>query len=113
MTPGQQDLDNAYSILLGDLNQAYWAADSMDVKDQLYGIIEIVTSLITQLVATDLETRNAAYDALLARVGTVNKELKTLQEQINSLINRISTAAAIVSDIAKVLSVAATVFPAA
>jgi hypothetical protein len=108
-----QDLNNAYSALLGDLKEAYWAADSMDVKDQLYGVIEIVTNLITQLVATDLETRDAAYEALLAQVGTVNKELKTLQEQISSLINRISTAATIVSDIAKVLSVAATAFPAA
>jgi peptidoglycan hydrolase CwlO-like protein len=108
-----QDLNNAYSALLSELNQAYWAADSMDVKDQLYGIIEIVTGLITQLDATDLETRDAAYDALLAQVGTVNKELKTLQGQINSLINRISTAATIVSGIAKVLSVAAEVFPTA
>lgn len=111
MTAEQQNLSDAYSVLLGDLNQAYWAADSLDEKDRLYAIIEVVTNLRTQLVAADFATRNAAYDALKAQVGSVNNELKTLQSQIKELINRISTAAAIVSDIAQVLSVAARVFP--
>lgn len=109
--PTAQDLINAYSDLLGDLNEAYWAASSLDVKDKLYAIIEIVTSLITQLVATDLASRNAAYAALVAQVAAVNKKLDALQQQINSMISRINTAATIVSDIAKVLSVVARVFP--
>src|SRR5487761_1726872 len=101
--PTAQDLSNAYSALLGDVNDAYWAASNLEVKDQLYGIIEAVTSLITQLVATDLASRDAAYAALVAQVAAVNKKLDALQQQINSMINRINTAATIVSDVAKVL----------
>ena len=111
--PTAQDLSDAYSALLGDLNDAYWAASSLEVKDQLYGIIEAVTSLITQLVAADLASRDAAYAALVAQVAAVNKKLDVLQQQINSMINRINTAATIVSDVAKVLAVAATVIPGA
>jgi len=111
--PAAQDLSNAYSALLRDLNDAYWVASSLEVKDQLYGIIEVVTSLITQLVATDLASRDAAYAALVAQVATVNTKLDALQKQINSMISRINTAATIVSDIAKVLAVAARVIPGA
>lgn len=111
MTPEQQNLSNSYSTLLGDLNQAYWAADSLDEKDQLYSIIEVVTNLITQLNAADLATRDAAYNALKSQVATVNKQLTDLQGKINQLINRISTAAAIISDITQVLTFAAQVFP--
>ena len=111
--PTTQDLSNAYSALLGDLNDAYWAASSLEVKDQLYGIIEAVTSLITQLVATDLASKDAAYAALVGQVAAVNMKLDALQKQVNVMISRIGTAATIVSDIAKVLAVAARVIPAA
>src|ERR1700730_10822783 len=107
--PTAHDLNNAYSDLLDDLNEAYWAASSLEVKDQLYGVIEVVNDVITQLDSTDLESRDAAYAALAAKVTNVNKQLDVLQKQINTIISRINTAATIVSDVAKVLSVAAKV----
>jgi hypothetical protein len=54
--------------------------------------------------------RNGAKSGRLD-VGSVSKQLQTLQEQINKIISRINTAAAIVIDIAKVVSVAAQLFP--
>ena len=105
----QQDLNDAYSSLLFDLNQAYWAAIDVNTKDQLFSYVEAVTNIISQLNATDLASRDAAYTALVQQMTTVNNQLTTLQKQINSLINRISTAATIISDIAKVLTVAAQV----
>jgi septal ring factor EnvC (AmiA/AmiB activator) len=109
--PTKQDLDDAYSDLLDDLNDAYWAASNMDAKDQLYGLTEVVTNLVTQLDATDLSSRNSAYQTLASQIASVNKQLDTLQKQINSLINRINTAAKIVADVAKVASIAAKVVP--
>jgi hypothetical protein len=110
--PTVQDLNDAYSELLNDLNDAYWAASSMDAKDQLYGFIEAITSLVAQLNATDLKSRDAAYSALAVQVASVNKQLDALQKQINSLINRINTVAKIVADVAKVVAIAAKVVPA-
>jgi len=107
----KQDLEDAYSSLLNDLNDAYWAAGDLRAKDQIYGCIEVITAILTQLDAADLENRDATYSALLQQVTTVNKELDDLQQQINSIISRINTAATIVSDVAKVLTVAAKVFP--
>jgi hypothetical protein len=108
----KQPLNNAYAALLQDLNDAYWAANTMDVKDQLYGYIEIVSSAVTQLDATDISSRDVAYAALVANIKDVNNKLGTLQQQINTIISRISTAANIISDIANVLSVTAQLFPA-
>jgi hypothetical protein len=105
----QQDLNDAYSQLLFDLSNAYWAAGDMATKDQLYGYVEVVTNLITQLNATDLTIRDAQYTKASQQINAVNGQLKTLQGQITSLINRISTVSTIVADITKVLTVAAQV----
>jgi peptidoglycan hydrolase CwlO-like protein len=105
-----QALNDAYSQLLDDLNEAYWAASTMDAKDQIMGAIEVVTDVITALDATDLTTRNAEYTALQAQVKSVNDQLQTLQKQINAIISRINTAASIVSDITKAVSAAASLF---
>jgi hypothetical protein len=109
--PSAQDLNNAYSDLLDDLNEAYWAAGTLEVKDQLYGAIEAVSDVISALDAADLQTRDARYASLVANVTNVNKQLGKLQQDINMMISRINTAAAIVSDVAKVVSVAAKVIP--
>lgn len=108
----KQDLHNAYAAVLGDLNDAYWAASDLNTKDRIYGNIEAVSNILTQLDAADIQARDAQYSALVQQVSTVNKSLSDLQQQINTLITRISTAATIASDIAKVVTVAAKVFAA-
>jgi hypothetical protein len=105
----QQDLNDSYSQLLFDLSNAYWAAADMPTKDQLFGYVEVVTNLIAQLNATDLSTRDATYTLTTQQITDVNGKLKILQGQISTIINRITTASTIVSDIAKVLTVAAQV----
>jgi hypothetical protein len=107
----QQDLNDAYSQLLFDLNNAYWAAADMNTKDQIYGYVEVVTNLITQLNAADLTIRDEAYTSISQQVTTVNGQLKTLQQQISTIINRISTVTTILSDITKALTIAAQFFP--
>jgi hypothetical protein len=107
-----QDLNDAYSDLLDHLNDAYWAASSLEAKDQLYGAIEATSDLVTQLEAADLTSRDSKYLTLVANVTNVNKQLETLQGKINSLISRINTSAAIVSDVAKVLALAGKLIPA-
>lgn len=107
----KQDLDDAYSVLLNDLNDAYWAAGDLTAKDQIYGLIEALNAMLTELDAADLESRDAAYAALLQQVTVVNKGLQSLQKQIDSIIKKINTAAAIISDVTKVLTIAAKVLP--
>lgn len=107
----QQNLNDAYSQLLFDLNNAYWAAADMATKDQIYGYVEVVTNLITQLNAADLTARDATYTSLSQQVTTVNGQLKTLQQQISKIISRISTVTTILSDITKAIAVAAQFFP--
>jgi peptidoglycan hydrolase CwlO-like protein len=107
----QQDLNDAYSELLDDLNEAYWAAGTLEAKDKIKGYLDTITDTITALDAADLSLRDTAYDVLNTKVTTVNTQLQMLQNQISSLINRINTAASVVSDISKVVSIAARIFP--
>ena len=104
-------LNEAYSELHDDLNSAYWAASTLAAKDQIKGVLEIVADVITTIDATDLSTRNAAYASLGTEVASVNKQLKTLQKQINGLISDIKTATAVVSGITQAISIAAKMFP--
>jgi len=106
----KQDLEKAYSSLLNDLNEAYWAAGDLQTKDKLYGYIEAITEILANIDATDLENRDAGYSSLLQQVSSVNKELQSLQGQINTIISRINIAATIVSDVTKVVTIATKVF---
>jgi hypothetical protein len=109
--PSGQDLNDAYSQLLNHLNEAYWAAGTTSDREQIKVVMDDVTDVITGLNATDLETRDDAYIALSAHVKTANKQLETLQHDIKGIVSGINTAAAIVSDISTVVSLAAQVFP--
>lgn len=109
ISPSQQ-LNDAYSKLLDDLNDAFWAANTLEAKDQIKGFSEIVTDVITTLDATDLSTRDAQFAAAQTQVTSVNKQLQTLQQQINGIISKINTATAIVSDVTQAISLAAKVF---
>ncbi len=109
--PSAQDLNKAYSDLYDDLNEAFWAAGTLEAKDQIKGFMDEVSEVITALDSADLATRDATFDQLNAQVSTVNKQLQTLQQQINGIISRISTATAIISGITKVVSLAAQAFP--
>ena len=78
----KQDLQGAYSTLLNNLNEAYWAASDLNAKDQVYGCIEAVTEVLAQMDAADLENRDAAYLAVLQQVSTVNKGLNDSSKSI-------------------------------
>jgi len=108
--PSEQDLNDAYSQLLQDLNVAFNAAGNPDDQADLNDLIDMVTDVITQLNSADFSTRDAAFNALGAQVKAANTKLKTLQTQVDGIIGRISTAATIISDITKVASMAAKVF---
>jgi hypothetical protein len=108
--PSPQDLNDAYSELLNDLNAAFFAAADPNDKADLNDLIDMVTDVITGLNAADFSTRDAAFNALGAQVKTANTKLQTLQTQVNGIISKINTAATIVSDITKVAALAAKVF---
>jgi sulfur transfer protein SufE len=108
--PSPQDLNDAYSELLNDLNAAFFAAADPNDKAELNDLIVMVTDVITGLNAADFSTRDAAFNALGAQVKTVNSRLQTLQAQVNRIIGIISTAAKVVAAINEVVNLAAKVF---
>lgn len=108
--PTAQDLNDAYSQLLNDLDTAFFAASLAD-QQQLKPIMDAVTDVITALNAADFSSRDAAFTVLSNQVKKANTQLQTLQQQINGVISRITTAATIVNGITKVVGLAAQAFP--
>ena len=109
--PSAQDLNDAYSQLLNDLQSAFFAAAAPRDKAEINLLIHAVTDVITHLVGVDLAKRDAAFTALSNQVTTVNQRLETVQQQVDGIVSRINSAATIIADITKVVSLAAKVFP--
>jgi hypothetical protein len=110
-TSSSQPLNDVYAKLLDDLNSASFAAKTTDAKEQLGEAARIVAEAVAALDGADLSARNASYDAAKAKVASTNKQLETLQQQIDGIVSKVSTAKAIMSDVAEVVSVTAKLFP--
>src|SRR5277367_5739399 len=94
--PPTKLLNEAYSDLLDDLRSAFFAAGTPnDVKDRIRRTTEMITAVIDDLDVADLSARNAAYARLETNVADVNTQLKTLQEQIDGIVDKINTATSI------------------
>lgn len=101
--PQQGDIYTAYKNLYDSLNDAYWAASTIEAKDRIAGQRDQVYTVIMDLVADDIKSRTADFQALRTKVNDVNKRLKVLSDEIAQLVARVSTANAVVSGIAQVL----------
>ncbi len=103
----QQDVQDAYSDLYDALNDAYWAASTIEGKDLLHGLAEAVYDIDSQLNVADVKSRDDEFKQLTTSVGIVNAKLQTLQTEIDGIVHNISVATSVVNATVKVLSAAA------
>src|SRR5690349_1462458 len=102
----QQDLRDAYFDLYNALNDAYWAASTIEDKDLIHGLAEAAFEIMSDLNAADIKSRNDEYANLTKTVTVVNAKLQTLQDQINSIIHNIGVATSVANAASKVLTFA-------
>ena len=103
MNPTQQDVHDSYGELYQCLTNAFWVASTITDKDRLRGAADAVLDIITALNQADIRSRTQQYADLKGKVEGVNKKLKVLQDEIDSIIHNMDIAASVVGAIGKVM----------
>lgn len=110
MTVTQQQLHDAYSDLYDKLNDAYWAASTIDSKDRIHGIAEMIYDILSDLNAEDIKSRNEQFLHVTDQINAINSKLKGLQDEIASIIHNVQVANQVVGAATKAISFATTFF---
>ena len=90
--------------LLNVLDDAYWEASSMDRKDLIYGIISTLHQERGELAKLSIQDHGMPYQPVSGNFKDLGIKLKVLRRQIDELILRPKTAAALEPLITKVSS---------
>lgn len=99
-------LQKTFGDLYAKLNSAYWAASTIEAKDQIHGAIDVVNGVLDQLDQAGLEADNEAIKELTDSLQVVNKDLDDLQEQLDQIVHNVKVAAEVVGAIDKAVSIA-------
>lgn len=89
------------------LDEAYWAATSIEAKDRFRGISEVISDILTDFNRADISARTKEYLALKKEIVNVNKKLKKLKKEIDDLIKKVKLAGKVAKAIDKVINIAA------
>ncbi|HEX3720946.1 MAG TPA: hypothetical protein VH595_23590 [Verrucomicrobiae bacterium] len=92
------------------LDDAYWAATTIDAKDAFNGLSQAIFDILTTLEAGEIESATPQYVALKADVDAVNTKLDSVQVQVNGWIHKIALANQVVGAMAQGIALAAKVF---
>jgi hypothetical protein len=92
------------------LDDAYWAATTIDAKDAFNGLSQAIFDILTTLEAGAIESATPQYVALKADVDAVNTKLDAVQVQVNNWIHKIDLANKVVGAMAQGVALAAKVF---
>lgn len=99
-------LQKAFDKLYTSLNDAYWAASTMEAKDQIHGAKDLVSQVLDQLVHAHLQSNNAAMEGLTESLNSSIKDLKDLQGQVDQIVHSVSVADSALQAIDDALTVA-------
>jgi predicted restriction endonuclease len=97
---------NAFQALYEALQDAYWDASDIQTKDQITGVMEVVSDILTDLDQQGVQQDNAALTAIKQQIASIQTKLDTLKTQIDSIIHNVATATQVASAIDTAVSYA-------
>jgi len=101
---------DAYQSLYNALTSAYWAASTIENKDQIHGVMDVVFDVITELNRESLEADSDEFKTLATNLKNANDQLTSLKAQINQLVAAVKIATQVASAIDEAMSLAAKYF---
>lgn len=104
MTSDEKQFYEALGECYNALDDAYWAASSIEVKDNILGCIRHVSDMRDIMLLNKLEDRTAEFGKVAEKIAAGNKRLEKLKDQIDDLINKIDAITKVVATISKVIS---------
>ncbi len=108
--PTDSELRDAYQDLYNQLDEAYWASTTIEAKDSIRGISEVVSDILTEINRADLSSRTEEYVALEKSIKDVNKSIDKLKKEIDKIIKKVKLAGQILNAIDKALDTAGKFF---
>jgi ABC-type transporter Mla subunit MlaD len=101
---------DAYQDLYNALTDGYWAASTIENKDKIHGLMDIVFDILTELNRDTLEADSQEFKDIAAHLKSANDQLNNLKAQIDKLIAAVKIATKVAAGIDKAVSLAAKYF---
>jgi methyl-accepting chemotaxis protein len=99
-----ETLQKTLGDLYAKLNSAYWAASTIEAKDQIHGAIDVVNEVLDQLDKAGLEADHDALRQLKESLGAANDDLDDLKSQVNQIVHNVKVASQVVAAIDQAIS---------
>lgn len=99
----QDELEDSMGSLYAALNEAYWAASTIESKDRIRGAQDLVFDILTSLNVADIKARSSDYTALKGQFTVVQKKLDGLKSDIDEIIHTVTVATKVTDAIGKSL----------
>jgi hypothetical protein len=104
------EVHDAYQDAYNSLTNAYWAASTIENKDKIHGVMDVVFDIITELNRESLEANSDDFKTLAGHLKSTNAEMTSLKGQIARLVAAVKVATQVASAIDKAISLAAKYF---
>ena len=114
--PSQDDLSDLQKLfytLYNSLKDAYWAASTVESKDQIHGAEDLVNQILDTLDRKDIESNNDAIADLTKTLKVSIKDLSDLQNKLDAIVHNVSIANTAIQAINDALTAAAKIADAA
>lgn len=105
-----KQVHDAYQDLYNKLTSAFWAATTIENKDRIHGVMDLVFEILTALNRASLEASSPEFAAIGAKVKATNDQLTALKGEIGKLIAAITTATQVAATIDQALALAGKFF---
>ena len=85
-------LQKQFYRLYNSLKDAYWAASTVESKDEIHGAEDLVNQILDTLDCEDLESDNDALANLTETLKHSIKDLSDLQNKLDAIVHNVSIA---------------------
>jgi chromosome segregation ATPase len=100
------DLQRAFYSLYNKLTDAYWAASTVEAKDEIQGARDLIDQVLDMLDRADLENDNAAAQQLTVVLQASDKDLRDLQTKLDTIVHNVGVASTAIQAIGTALTAA-------
>ena len=102
----RQDVCDSFQKLFELLNDGYWAATTIEDKDRIKGLADVVSEILTQLNQEDIESRDDDFKALTKTVQGIVPRLDKLKADIDRIIANVKIATSVAQALDEATSLA-------
>lgn len=105
--PSATVMRDAFQALYESLRDAYWAAPTMETKDRISGIMDVVFDIVSGLNRQIVAENTKALRALKGQISHALKHIKQLKDEIDRAIQAVRVATLVAKNIQTVTELAA------